>query len=123
MSIKFDELEQLAKLKEQWVLSEEEFKNEKSKVLYDNHNINKTSISWLKRLWFNLIFIFIIFPLFILGAMMYPFNGDLQGIAIIILLIVSILRFNNLQMSWWYSLWLIVPIWGLYLLFLLIFKK
>jgi len=126
----YEELEKLAKLKEQWILSDEEFEIEKKKLLSNQEfksknedKISNDNKNWLNRLWFNLIFFFIIIPLLFLNSIMPPFNNDIWAIAFLILLIVSIFRFQNLWMSWWYSLWLFIPFFNFYLLFKLIFIK
>lgn len=126
MTTNYEELEKLARLKEQWILSDEEFEIEKKKILNwkkMNQNYFWEKKYWLNRLWFNLIFIFIFIPLILLNSMWPMFDNTFWSIGVIILIIISIFRFKNLWMSGWYSLWLIVPIWSLYLLFLLIFKE
>lgn len=54
MNLKYIELEKLAKLKEQWILSEDEYLKEKEKILYEKNTIllpySPNTILWLSFL-------------------------------------------------------------------------
>jgi len=53
MSNKYEELEKLAKLKEQWILSEDEFNTEKNKILSSVNNSSNNNYSEMKTYYDN----------------------------------------------------------------------
>ncbi len=151
----YEGLEKLAKLKNQWIISNEEFEIEKKKILnnhklidYNNNNDNSKTIfnilfSHKWKIWRGefIGYSLLIFFLYIIAIICITLLLDYINISQIKILesddylwiiylpffystvILTIKRFHDLNRSWWDYLLFFIPIYNLYLSFILIFSK
>lgn len=117
--VKSTEVQKIEK-KEEIKENNEKLEDKEKNIGMNKQNIEEEKDGWLKRLWFNLWFI-LLFIVWIILEIWEEWSWWL--IYTLWLIILSIFRFKNLWRSWWYSLWLLVPFYDLYLLLLLIFVK
>ena len=102
--------------------SEKENKNDDKKTYSVEkesflEKVKKIDIKWVNRLTYNLGIILLIFLMVNIKETFFTILG------IIWIIYLIILRFRNLWRSGWYILWFFVPLYKIYLFFLLIFVE
>jgi uncharacterized membrane protein YhaH (DUF805 family) len=125
MSNKYEDLEKLAKLKEQWILSDKEFNIEKKKILLNSDNvINYKTLptyynipydyayyKWrINRL--EYLILFIVYNIILLVIIYFVVIFDMNDLYFIIfsliifynLYIITIKRLHDINISWWMSI-------------------